>query len=963
MVKFVVTPYSGNKNICKFGLCIPTAIGTANGYKNRIYTLQSNKHPLLLTLLLLFGAFYAVAQEDGLVPLPIKAEKDTIIAPLYPVPSRPPNGQAQNDSLVPGSTALDSADSREPLLLDEIKYNAKDYVKLSQKDHKIYLYNEAEIYYQDTELKAGIIVMDYVKNEVSAGRIKDSLGNYTQLPFFKQGDNEVRPDSIRFNFETEKALIFNSRTEQQAGLGQLGSDAMKVYAEVTKKENDSVYFMSEAKLTTSKDTIDPDYFIRVRKAKFVPKKKVIAGFSNLYIADVPTPIGLPFAYFPLTVGRTAGLMMPTFGNDPDRGYFLQNGGYYIPFSEYADLTVTGDFYTNGSYGFRTQSVYSKRYRYRGNVNFRFENLVTSQKGFDDYSNSTAYNIQISHSQDQKASPNSRFSASVNLGSTSYYQQSLNQVNLPLTQNNNLSSSISYSKTFPAYPSVNMSLTASHSQNTSPSARANPDQKNIQMTLPTFQASMERIFPFAKRDGIKKGVIQNINFQYDVNARNSLTTNDADFFTGRMFDDAKIGARHRIPISTNFKVAKFFSVSMGGSYEDVWSLETFRQRYVRGVDDERGSVVRDTLSGFDRYNTYNLSASIGTTVYGTFNFGEDKKIQAIRHVMRPSLSYGYAPSFDQFYDEYLNNDTGEVVQYSRFEGTLNGAPSLGKSNSLSFSLANTLEAKVTDKDSTATEPKKVPLLSNFNISTGYNFESDSLRLSPLRVNGGTNILNNKMSINFSAGLDPYAIDNNGRRINTFNIDNGGSLFRLTAANINIGYSIDSETFGKKDEDALEDEPIDEYDYVAQSGGRDDDLFGRADNYDNRLIDDEYGEEKDEDIENPPYATKIPWKFRLAYSASYFNSARQNEFSSHSLMFSGDIELSPRWKVGGSSGYDFKNKGFTLTQLRFERDLKSFRMNFNWTPFGQYSRWYFFIGIKSSLLSDLKWENRSQPPRRR
>jgi len=926
---------------------MPSRTVTKIGY----IALQSNKHHLLLMALLFVCAISAVAQEDGIIPLPIKAEKDTIIAPLFPDP-------VQRDTILNDSTAADSVNRTPTLLLDKIKYKAKDYVKLSQKDQKIYLYNEAEIYYQDTELKAGIIILDYVKNEVYAGRMKDSLGNYTQLPFFKQGDNEVRPDSIRFNFDTEKALIFNSRTEQQAGLGQLGSDAMKVYAEVTKKENDSVYFMSEAKMTTSTDTINPDYYIRIRKAKFVPKKKVIAGLSNLYIADVPTPIALPFAYFPLTVGRTAGLMMPTFGNDPNRGYFLQNGGYYLPFSDYADLTLTGDFYTNGSYGFRTSSVYSKRYRYRGIVNFRYENLVTSQKGFEDYSNSKVWNIQMSHNQDQKASPNSRFSASVNLGSSSYYQNSLNQVNLPLTQNNNLSSSISYSKTFPNYPSVNMSLTATHSQNTSPAARENPNLDNIQMTLPTFQASVERIFPFAKRDGIKKGVIQNVNFQYDVNARNQLTTNDEDFLKAAMFDNAKFGARHRIPISTNFKVAKFFSVSMGGSYEDVWTLETFTQRYELGEGDETGQVVRDTIPGFDRYNKYNLSASIGTTVYGTFNFGEDKKIQALRHVMRPSLSYGYSPSFDQFYDEYLNNDTGEVIQYSRFEGTLNGSPSLSKSNSLSFSLANTLEAKVTDKDSTALEPKKVPILSNFNLSTGYNFESDSLKLSPLRINGGTNILDNKMAINFSAGLDPYAIDNNGRRIDKFNINNGGSLFRLTQANINIGYSIDSETFGKKKEEEEEEEEPGAYDYVAQSGGRDDDLFGRADDFDRRLPDDKYNNEKDEDVENPPYATRIPWNFRLAYSASYINSARQNEFSSHSLMFSGDIELSPRWKVGGSSGYDFKNKGFTLTQLRFERDLKSFRMNFSWTPFGTYERWFFFIGIKSSILSDLKWENRSQ-----
>ena len=876
--------------------------------------MQSNKHYLLFLFLLIIGGISGHAQEDRIVPLPIKAEPDTIVAPLL-------TEAVFMKEFTNDSTKVDTVQTKPPLLLDVIKYKAKDYVKLSQKEQKIYLYNEAEILYQDTELRAGIIVMDYVKNEVYAGRIKDSLGNYSQLPYFKQGENEVIPDSIRFNFDSQKAIIWNSRTEQQAGLGQLGSDAMKVYAEVTKKENDSVYFLNEAKITTSTDTINPDYYIRVRKAKFVPKKKVIAGYSNLYIADVPTPIALPFAYFPLTVGRSAGIMMPTFGNQANRGYFLQDMGYYVPLGDYADILVTGDFYTNGSWGFKTQSIYTKRYKYSGNINFRFENLVTSQKGFSDYSLTKNWNIQMSHSQDTKASPNSRFSASVNMGSSEYYRNSLQQRNLPSTQNNTLSSSISYSKTFPAYPSVNMSLTATHSQNT--------NTKRIEMSLPTLQASMERIFPFAKRDGIKKGIIQNINFQYDLNAQNRISTTDDDFLKAEMFDGAKVGAKHRIPISTNFKVAKFFSVSVGGNYEDVWTLETFNKRY----DTELEEVVTDTVSGFDRFNKYNFSASVGTTLYGTFNFGEDKKIQAIRHVMRPSLSYGYAPSFEQFYDEYDidgNPITDNSVQYSRFQGTLYGSPSLGKSNSLSFSLANTLEAKVRDKDSTATEPKKVPILSNFNISTGYNFESDSLKLSPLSVNGGTNILNNKMSINFSAGLDPYAIDNNGRRINTLNVKNGGSLLRLTRANFNVGYSLSNETF-KKDKDDDEEEEDNRFDYVAQSGGRTDDLFGRADSFQDNPMEDS---KASEEVENPIFGTKLPWNLRLAYSASYSNSARQNEFSSHSLMFSGDIELSPRWKVGGSSGYDFKGKGFTLTQLRFERDLKSFVMRFNWTPFGTY-----------------------------
>ena len=577
----------------------------------------------------------------------------------------------------PDSVRTDTAQTSGSALLDKVKYKATDYVRISQKDKKIYLYNQAEIYYQDTELKAGIIVLDYVNNEVYAGRIKDSLGNYTQLPYFKQGTNEVYPDSIRFNFDTERAIIWNSRTEQQAGLGSFGSDAMKVYAERTKKENDSVYYLSEGKLTTSKDTINPDYYIRVRKAKFVPGKKVIAGFSNLYIVDVPTPLALPFAYFPLTTGRTAGVLIPTFGADPDRGFFMQGGGYYFPVNDYLDMTLTGDLYSNGSYGIRAQSVYAKRYKFRGNVNFRYENLITSQKGFDDYSRTTIYNLQFSHSQDAKANPNQRLSASVNLGSSSYFRNSLIQQNLPNTQVNNLSSSISYSRTFPAYPSVNVSLTATHNQNT------NTDV--VDLTLPTLQASVERIFPFASREGIKKGALQNINLQYNLNGRYGIRTTTDDFLTGAMFENGRLGAEHSIPIATNFKVAKYLSVTLGGNYRDVWTWETYPQRY----DPELEEVVTDTISGFDRFNEYSLSAGLGTTVYGTFNFGEDKKIQAIRHILRPSVSYGYAPSFEQYYDEVVNETTGNVTSFTRFQNTPFGTPRRGQSSAMMLCLGNNL----------------------------------------------------------------------------------------------------------------------------------------------------------------------------------------------------------------------------------------------------------------------------------
>ena len=925
------------KNICKFDHQILSQTTTKIGF----IALQTNKHPFLVLLLLVFTAHFANAQEGKIVSLPIKTIGDSISAPLPPP-------TIVGDTILVDSIANDTTANKKQLLLGKIKYKAKDYVKLSQKDQKIYLYNEAEIYYQDTELKAGVIIMDYVKNEVYAGRLKDSTGTYSQLPNFKQGDQVVVPDSIRFNFDTQKALIWNSRTEQQAGAGSIGSDAMKVLAQITKKENDSVYFLKDGKLTTSKDTVDPDYYIRVRKAKFVPGKKIIAGFSNMYLVDVPTPIALPFAYFPLTTGRTAGLIFPTFTQDPNRGFAVQNGGYYLPINDYVDFSIMGDFFTNGSYGFRTQSIYSKRYRFRGNVNFRFENQIFSQKGFDDYRRTTLYNIQISHSQDTKANPNSRFSASVNLGSSQYFTNSFNQVNVQNTQNNNLSSSITYSKTFPEYPSVNVNLTASHNQNTR--------SQEINLTLPTLQASMERIFPFAKRDGIKKGLIKNFNFQYNMRAENRIRTNDEDFLTGRMFEDSRIGARHTLPVSTNFKVAKYFSITVGGNYEDVWTFEAFE----RGLDpdnpESNREIVLDTISGFDRYNQYGFNASIGTTLYGTFNFGEDKNIQAIRHVMRPQIGWSVNPSFEQFYDSYIDNN-GEEQLYSRFEGTLNGAPSLNKSNSMTFSLQNTLEAKVRDKDSTATEPKKIPILSNFNLATSYNFEADSLKLAPVSFNGGTQLFDRKMSVNFNGSLDPYAIDNNGRRINTFNVKNGGSLLRLTRASLNLRYSLSNETF-KKDKDQTDKDREASDQYRASSGGRTDNLFGAG--FDDRT---QYEDREDEDIENPPYATTIPWNLNVQFAMGYLNSNRQNEINNASLMFGGDVQLSPRWDVGVSSGYDFVRKGFAQTQLRFKRNLKSFDLRFNWVPFGRNERWDFFIGISSSILSDLKWEQRSQRVLRR
>lgn len=893
---------------------------------------QINYRHILLTLGLFLFTLISFAQDPPVKkPLEQPVKRDTL--------------GVKNDSIPPivlsqDSIQTDTTLQKQPFLLDKITYKAKDYTKISRKEKKIYLYNEAELYYQDTELKAGIIVLDYSKNEVYAGRIKDTAGVLTQYPYFKQGNDVIEPDSIRFNFDTKKALIWNSRTTQQD---------FNVFGEVTKKENDSVIFIKNAKFTTAKDLDDPEYYFYARRIKMVPKKKIITGLTNMYIANVPTPIGLPFAYFPLNNEKSvSGIIMPTPGESGSRGYFLQNGGYYLAINDYVDLAILGDYFTNGSYGLRLDSKYSLRYKFRGNINFRFENQINSQRGFPDFSKSTIYNIRWSHSKDAKSNPNSTFSASVNLGSSTYYQQSINQLNAINNINNNLSSSISYSKRFTGYPAVNLSLTATHSQNA--------NTESINLTLPSLQTSVERIYPFAKRDGLKKGIIKNINFQYNLRGENRIATTDSLFFKKEMFDDAKIGAQHSLPISTNFKLFKHFSISMGGNYEESWTLKTTsRSDYdTMGTTDLSDDIasIKDTISGFDAFRKYSFGASLGTTIYGTFDFGEDKKIQAIRHVMRPSVSYSISPSFEQFYDEYISDADGNTTQYTRFEDALFGSPGLNRSSSIGFSLSNTIEAKVRDRDSTATESKKITILNNLNFSTSYNIAADSLEWSPLRMSGSTAFFDKKMSVNFNATFDPYAIDNNGTRINTFNIDNNGSLFRMTNAGLNLSYSLSNKKSGKgKDEDRFSN---------TDAGGRDDDLFGQNIDFRDRL--EEEDEEDKEELDNEFYETKVPWNLRLGYSMTYSNSNRQNEISNNSLMFSGDINLSPKWKVGGSSGYDFKNGGITNTSLRFNRDLDSWRLDFSWYPFNTNTSWNFFIGIKSGVLSDIKWEKRREPDRR-
>jgi len=851
-------------------------------------------------------------------------------------------------------TAQDSIKRKPETLTDKVIYKATDYQRISQRKKKIYLYNEAEIVYEDMKINAGEIILDYETNTVFARGIKDSTGNYSQIPFFVQGPNEVKPDSIKFNFDTQRALIYGSRVEKAGG------QQINLKAERSKRVNDSVIFMSNVKISTSKDLDNPEYYFLARKVKFVPGKKLVAGLTNMYIADVPTPIGLPFAFFPMEKETSvSGFILPNPGETRERGYSLTNGGYYFALSEYFNLALTGDYYTNGSYAFRADTDYKVRYKFNGRFSFNSERILVSERGLPDFTETNTYNIRWNHSQDTKSSPNSRFSASVNLGSSDFFRQSLNQANTGNFLNNNFSSSVSYSRTFPGTVPVNLTVAATHSQNSR--------TEQITMSLPTTQLNVDRIYPFAGKTGSKKGLIKNVNLSYALRADNRFRTNDDEFFTAAMFEGAETGIRHSVPISTNFKLFNFISASVNGSLEESWVFKTIDQRF----DEETNTVVRDTVNGFDAYRTYRGGLSLGTTVYGTFNFKETSKIQTIRHVVRPALSWSYTPAFDQFYETFTRPDPNDVtdpqnieVEYSRFEGGFFGAPSNRVSNAVSFSLANTLEAKVKSKDSTDTEPRKIKLINNLNFSTSYNFAADDLKLSPISVNGSVPIIQDKLDVNFSANLDIYALNSANQRINTLNINNGGSLFRLTRGQASFGYSFSSRDFDKDAAPGVNTDRTENATFAG--GGRPDDLLGQGVDITGNSNGANQEPEDKEEKEIEFYRFKIPWNLRFGYQVGYANNARQNDVSSHSIVVSGDIKLGNRWTVGGSTGYDLANPGITFTSLNFARDLESWNMRFSWVPpvnaDPSRTSWNFFIGITGNLLSDIKYENRRTPDQR-
>jgi hypothetical protein len=889
-----------------------------------------------LSYILLFCSFFFIktsfsqdikSKEKTIIALP---KKDTIFLKkkdsLY---------SSKKDSLLLRNKDTVSIDSIKPQesVEDIITHVAKDCTIQNARDKTVTLYNEANIKYTDIDLKAGIIIIDYKKNTLFAKGIKDSTG-YAQRPIFKQGNEESEQDSMIYNFKSKRAIIYGLKTKQ---------GEMYTYGKKTKRVNDSTVYIRKIRFTTS-DKKNPDYYISTDKAKLVPGKKIIVGISNLVLADVPTPLFLPFAYFPMTETSVSGFLIPSFDTgSSSRGIGFQNGGYYFALSDYADLTVLGDVYSNGSWGSRISSNYKKRYHFNGAFSFNFENIIKGIRGFDNYSKANNFNIRWSHSQDSKASPNSRFTASVNLGSSSFFRESLNQFNVAQTQNNTFNSSINYSKTFVDTP-FNMAVTASHQQNT--------NTETITMTLPSLTLNMNRVYPFAGKGGVKKNPIQKLGFNYNMQGQYLINTTDDEFFTSKMFETARSGMQHRTSTSTNIKAFKYFTLSPTANYEETWQFDYINKEY----DITDNVIVTDTLRGFKTYREYNMGVSLSTNIYGTFNFNKGR-LKAIRHTFRPTVSYSYRPDFKDKYIKEVQQSAlaTDLKQYTIFDQGIYGSPSAGLSNSIGISLNNVLEAKVAPKDPDSDEEdEKIMLLNNLNFNSSYNIAADSLRWSNVSFSAGTRLLNDKLALNFNGSLDPYQVNDEGRRIDKFN----PNIFRLTNANLTANYSISSTDFDKNKEDGKDNDDRQN----GNGANNPPDVMGaNIDPTNRRGV--QNTQTKSKTSKTDLYKAKIPWSVNLVYSANYRNNGVEpGEIGVHTLGFSGNIELSPKWKVGYSSGYDVKSGAFSFSRFNFTRDLDSWQFNFNWVPFGRNSSYTFFIGVKSSTLADLKWDKNKPPDRR-
>ncbi len=802
---------------------------------------------------------------------------------------------------IPIDTIRNDSTQSKPLFDDLIDYNADDSVRFSIQEKKVYLYGNGFVKYLTTELRADYIELDMDKKLAMATGVPDSVGKLKGTPKFKDGGQEFESTELHYNFDTKKGYVTEIITQEGEGY---------IQGKTTKKMSDSVYCVKHGMYTTCDEHDHPHFGLNMSKAKMIKDKKIFVGFTYLELEGIPLPIFIPFGFFPITKKATSGIIMPTYGEERMRGFNLRGGGYYIYINDYIDMNITGDIYTNGSWGLQYATQYRKRYKFNGNLNFTISKNYVSEKGLPDYQESSDWSVRWTHTQDGKANPYSSFSASVDMSSANNNYYNANTVDGIANQRKQ--SSISWSKKWPESP-FSLSGSFNHSQNSR--------DTSIAITLPNLSLRMTQIYPFRKKG--KSGEMKwydNIGVSYSAELRNSIQTKENKLFKSSFERDWSNGFKHNIPISLQFKIAKDVTFTPSLNYNGYLNLKTIEKIWIPDTSANGGQFITRDVPGLNYSHDYSASGSIGytPTIYGMFMFKPGCKVVAIRHMIRPSISASYTPAIKPLGNYKKSYFDGEKeVEYDIHEGLTYRPNTTGgkQSGSISFSLDNNVEMKVrNDKDTTGDEEfKKVKLLESFRLSTSYNPFADSMNFSNISISARTKILNNKVDLNFSGTIDPYAIDTNNVRYNKYH----GKLGRLTNATISTNFSFSADN--------------------GQNKEKKNDLVGGF-----------YDDYVDFDV---------PWNISISYNLTYSKpSPYKSPTISQIINFSGDLSLTPKWKLTFQSGYDIKNKEVTSTSFSVTRDLHCWEMTFNCMPFGQHQSYNFEIHVRSSLLRDLKLTKR-------
>jgi hypothetical protein len=827
------------------------------------------------------------------------------------------------DSSIVDSLAVKKPVKKKNILEAEVKYSSDDSLHISLGNEKMYLYKNAAVNYQNIDLKANYIEFDLKSNIVSANGIADTSGQIAGKPVFTQGSEEFNSDTIRYNFKSHKGLIKFIITKQ--GEGFLHSDR-------TKRLEDGEIDVSKGKYTTC-DNPHPHFYIRLTKAIVIPEKKIVSGPAYMVLEDIPLPLALPFGFFPNTTTRSSGLIIPTYGEEQSRGFYLRSGGWYLALNDYLDMTILGSLYSRGTWGLTLSSVYKVRYRYSGRFNAEFmKNRVVDDPSF---APSKDFRISWNHSQDPKANPNRKFAANVNFSTTSFEKNQSYSVSDYLT--NTKTSSISYSKTWPGSP-FNLNANVQQSQNSKTHL--------INLTLPTMTFNMNRVYPFRNKNKTGKyNWLENIQISYNSKLENRISSPDSTFFTQRTLNNMKNGFSHSIPISlSNIKLFKFINISPGISYNGVLYTSYLDKRSSPDTAIYLNQTVVDTIHKVTY--AHSVSASLGISaspkIYGMFRSKKpDSYIVAVRHVMTPSLGFNFVPDMSGIMPNYYRTlvtpktitRPSQKQEYSIYDGYIYGTPSLnGRSGSFSMSLNNNLEMKVREKTDSTSVEKKVSLLDNFNFNSSYNPFAQSYKWSPVNMTGSTKLFNKKVDFRFGATFNPYALDSLGRKVDRYLINEKGKLFRTTRGYLDIGFNLKSAA-GKKSDSKSPTTTTNEYDDQS--------------NPTLNMLDESTGYSTGNYVD-----FDIPWSVKVDYSWSFSKEGLTASYT-HTIRLNGDISITPKWKTGLSSGYDFVTKKVTTTNFSIHRDLHCWEMRFNVVPFGQRRSYSFTINAKSSILRDVKY----------